>query len=382
MWSFAGRTDLRARHLFGNLLTAMLSTAWAEIDRSALRHNIQCVRELSPDSRIVAMIKANAYGHGLIEVARTLAPVSDKLGIARFDEAYQLRSAGIISPLLLMGTQLSDDQLRWCAEQGVAVTVHSPEQAGQIVRQPINKSLEIWLKLDTGMNRLGLTPDALHRAHSILAQSPHVGPLRLMSHFSCADDLSSQTTNDQIAYFEKVAGDLPPMDYSLANSAGLIAWPESRQQWLRPGIMLYGDDPTGQQTLDLKPVMRLKSRVVAIKNLLEGDSVGYNARWIAPRASRIAAVGVGYGDGYPRQLPNQTPVLVNGQKFPLVGRISMDICSIDISEAKQPISVGDEVTLWGDGLPATDIAAMAGTISYHLYTGVTQRVQRVYSETT
>lgn len=358
----------------------MPSTAWAEIDRSALRHNLQCVRELSPDSRVVAMIKANAYGHGLIEVARTLAPISDKLGIARIDEAYQLRSADISSPLLLMGTLLNDDELGWCAGHGVAVAVHSLEQAEQIVRQSFSNKLEVWLKLDTGMNRLGLTPDALHAAHSLLAPSQHVGPIRLMSHFSSADDPASPSTRSQIAYFENAAGNLPPMEFSLANSAGLIAWPESRRQWVRPGIMLYGDNPTDLQTVELKPVMHLKSRVIAIKHVLEGDSVGYNACWIAPQASRIAAIGIGYGDGYPRQLPNHTPVLCKGQRFPLVGRVSMDICSIDISSAKQPISVGDEVTLWGEGLPATDIAAMAGTISYHLYTGVTQRVQRVYTE--
>lgn len=359
----------------------MHATAWAEIDRAALRHNIRCVRELSPDSRIVAMIKANAYGHGLIEVAKTLAPFTDKLGVARLGEALQLRSDGINSPLLLMGTLLNDDELSWCADHAVAVAVHSLEFAERLARSRFKTPLEVWLKLDTGMNRLGLDAESLLAAHSLLAQSPHCGPLRLMSHFSSADDTDAKATGEQLLHFDQLAAKLPGLDHSLANSAGLIAWPDSRRQWVRPGIMLYGDDPTTQHNLGLKPVMRLKSTVVAIKNVLEGESVGYNGRWQAPRPSRIAAIGIGYGDGYPRQLPNQTPVLIGNQVFPLAGRVSMDICSVDITEANHPISVGDEVTLWGDGLPATDIAAMAGTISYHLYTGVTQRVPRVYIET-
>ena len=359
----------------------MHATVWAEIDRSAFRHNIHCVRELSPDSRIVAMIKANAYGHGLIDAAKTLGPLCDKLGVARIDEAVQLRSEGIQAPLLLMGTWLSGSEIAWCAENNVAVAIHTTDMAQLAAGENLTRKLEVWLKVDTGMNRLGLAPDSLQSAYSVLAKAPQIGPIRLMSHFSSADDPQHPATERQMDQFERLARQLPAMEYSLANSAGLIAWPQSRQQWVRPGIMLYGDDPTGGHALGLRPVMRLKSRIIAIKDVLEGNSVGYNARWTAARPSRIAAIGIGYGDGYPRQLPNGTPVLVNGQIFPLVGRVSMDICSIDITAAQQPISIGDDVTLWGDGLPATDIAAMAGTISYHLYTGVTQRVQRVFIET-
>ncbi len=359
----------------------MHSTAWAEIDRSALRHNLNCVRESAPDSRIVAMIKANAYGHGLIDVAKTLAPHSDKLGIARFDEALLLRENGLVCPLLLMGTLLNSDQLAWCANNDVAIAVHSLELARLVSQSSLTKPLEVWLKLDTGMNRLGLDPKALLATHKLLASAKHVNPIRLMSHFSSADDLGSPATQDQIKQFDTLAAQLPPMEHSLANSAGILAWPQSQRHWVRPGIMLYGDDPTDQQTMGLKPVMQLKSKIIAIKEVSAGDSVGYNARWTAKQTSRIAAIGIGYGDGYPRQLPNHTPVLINQQSFPLVGRVSMDICSVDISAAQHPIAVGDNVTLWGKGLPASTIAAMAGTISYHLFTGVTQRVQRVYLET-
>lgn len=363
-----------------NLFNVMHSTAWAEIDRSALRHNIQCVRNTVGDSRIVAMIKADAYGHGLIEVAKTLSPLCDKLGVARFSEALQLRNHGVTSPLLLMGTLLTPDEIAWCACNNVAIAVYSLELARQIVASPLSAPLEVWLKVDTGMHRLGLAPETLPGAHRILSEAAHVAPIRLMSHFSSADDLSNPASKEQIKLFDGIRGELPPMECSLANSAGVIAWPDSHRDWVRPGIMLYGDDPTGQNTLPLQPVMSLKAKIVAIQNVLEGESVGYNARWSAPRASRIAAIGIGYGDGYPRQLPDQTPVRIHQQLFGLVGRVSMDICSVDITEAEATISVGDEVTLWGDGLPATSIAAMAGTISYHLYTGVTQRVPRVYTE--
>jgi alanine racemase len=359
----------------------MHSTAWAEIDRSALRHNIRCARETAPDAFIVAMIKANAYGHGLIEVAKTLAPLSDKLGVARFDEVLQLRQNGISCPLLLMGTLLNSDELYWCANNNVALAVHSLATAQLICTSTTPAPLEVWLKFDTGMNRLGFDREALLAAHTLLSKAKQSGEIRLMSHFSSADEVGSTVTQEQISRVDKLARELPPMDQSLANSAGLIAWPQSHRQWVRPGIMLYGDDPTGQQKIGLKTVMSLKSKIIAVKDVLAGDSVGYNARWSARQPSRIAAIGIGYGDGYPRQLPNGTPVLINGQQFPLVGRVSMDICSVDISSAKHPISVGDVVTLWGDDLPAMTIAAMAGTISYHLYTGVTQRVQRVHIET-
>lgn len=358
----------------------MHSTAWAEIDLSALRHNLHCVRELAPHSRVIAMIKADAYGHGLLPVARCLAPLADKLGVARLEEALALREAGIDCPLLLMGTLLDDDALALCARHGIALAVHSLDLARQIARLSLPGPLELWLKLDTGMNRLGLTADELLQARALLAEKQPQATLRLMTHFSSADDLDSTATTGQLERFNAIAKRFPQLETSLANSAGVIAWPASHRDWVRPGIMLYGDNPTALARPHLKPVMRLKSRVLAIKAVAAGDSVGYNALWTASAAGQIAAIGIGYGDGYPRQLGNGTPVEINGELLPLVGRISMDICSVDISRARQPVQVGDEVTLWG-GRPGTaDIATRAGTISYHLYTGVTRRVPRVYRD--
>lgn len=350
-------------------------TAWADIDLSALSHNLTQVRRRAPDSRVVTMIKANAYGHGLLEVARHLNGLTDKLGVARFSEAQQLRQQGIDTPILLMGTQLSNDALLYCSQNQVAVAVHTLEQARQIAA--LNTPMELWLKLDTGMNRLGLSPEALLEAYRLLANAEPDHRLHLMTHFSSADDYTAPITAEQIHAFDQLADQLSDLPASLANSAAILTEPQSHRDWVRPGIMLYGSNPTDKPA-DLKPVMTLKSRIVSIKAVSAGDSVGYNCRWTAKQDSRIAALGIGYGDGYPRQLPNGTPVLVNGQRFPIVGRISMDICSIDISCARLQIAVGDQATLWGEGLRADEIARGAGTISYHLFTGVTSRVPRIY----
>lgn len=353
----------------------MDQTAWAEINLSALAHNLQSVRRIAPQSRVVAMIKADAYGHGLIRVAEALSSRADKLGVARFEEARTLREHGISPPLLLMGSLLTAEQVRYCSANNIAIALHASSQLDLIESASPGPPLELWLKLDTGMNRLGLDAKGFSEALERLRSSPH--HLKLMTHFSSADCPDEATTRLQIERFMRLAEQAPGCERSLANSAGIIAWPESHADWLRPGIMLYGDNPVAGFSVDLEPVMTLKSRVIAVKSVQPGDSVGYNGLWRATTPSRIAAIGIGYGDGYPRQLGNGTPVLINGQRFPVVGRISMDICSVDIGQAT--VEPGDEVTLWGNDLPAAEIAARAGTISYHLFTGVTQRVPRLYS---
>ncbi|MBB3046282.1 alanine racemase [Litorivivens lipolytica] len=349
-------------------------TAWADIDLSALSHNLSQVRRCAPHSRVVTMIKANAYGHGLAEVARHLDGLADKLGIARFSEAQHLRQQGIATPLLLMGTLLSAEALRYCAGNQIAVAVHTLDQARLIAG--LDTPMELWLKIDTGMNRLGLSPEEALEAYHLLAHPDQGHQLLLMTHFSSADEHTPATAS-QIHSFDHVAQQVADLPASLANSAAIITQPKSHRDWVRPGIMLYGSNPT-DQPIDLKPVMTLKAKILAIKEVGAGNSVGYNRSWTAKENSTIAALGIGYGDGYPRQLPNGTPVLVNGQRFPIVGRISMDICSIDISSATLQIAVGDHATLWGEGLSADEIASRAGTISYHLFTGVTPRVPRHY----
>ncbi|WP_372778674.1 alanine racemase [Litorivivens sp.] len=353
----------------------MEHTAWAEIKLSALSHNLAQVRQCAPKAKVISMIKADAYGHGLVEVGKQLAPEADMLGVARLSEAQTLRNQGISAPILLMGTLLSDEALRYCATHRIALAIHTLAQARQVAALGI--PMELWLKLDTGMNRLGLSEVELHQAHQVLSTAKAAHSLNLMTHFSSADEDSAPITTEQIDRFDRVANHYPNLSRSLANSAAIISAERSHREWVRPGIMLYGSNPTAIP-MDLMPVMTLKSRILAVKSVSAGESVGYNGKWTASRDSRIAAIGIGYGDGYPRQLPNSTPVLVNGHRFPVVGRISMDICSIDITDSTLQINEGDNVTLWGEGLPADDIAPLANTISYHLFTGVTSRVPRLY----
>ncbi len=353
----------------------MEHTAWAEINLSALSHNLAQVRQCAPKAKVITMIKADAYGHGMVAVSKQLASEADMLGVARISEAQTLRDHGIETPILLMGTRLSEEALRYCATHRIALAIHTLAQAHQIAALPL--PMELWLKLDTGMNRLGLSEAELHKAYHLLSSATAAHRLNLMTHFSSADEDQSPITTEQIERFDRVAEHYPDLPCSLANSAAIITADRSHRDWVRPGIMLYGSNPTSTP-LDLMPVMTLNSRILAIKNVSAGESVGYNGKWTADKDSRIAALGIGYGDGYPRQLPNGTPVLVNGQRFPVVGRISMDICSIDISNSTLQIGEGDKVTLWGEGLPADDIARLANTISYHLFTGVTSRVPRVY----
>lgn len=355
----------------------MTQTAWADIDLAALTHNLSTVRALAPRSRVVTMIKADAYGHGLIPVASAIAPKADKLGVARFEEAELLRAQGIETPLLLMGTLLDAAKLRWCAANDTAVAIHSASQLALLHETPLSQPLEIWLKADTGMNRLGLDSREFARALTTLGNDSRYR-LKTMTHFSSADESGNDFTDTQIQRFLQQTKEASHFERSLANSAGIIAWPQSHADWVRPGIMLYGDNPRPDISIHLKPVMSLRARVISIKNVAAGESVGYGATWTATQPCRIAALGIGYGDGYPRQVQNGCPVVINGQRFPLAGRVSMDICSVDITKATTDIAIGDVATLWGDGIAAAEIARQAGTISYHLFTGITHRVPRRY----
>lgn len=355
----------------------MTHTAWADINLAALSHNLATVKALAPQSRVVAMIKADAYGHGLTSIATAIADTADKLGVARFEEAEKLRAEGIRTPLLLMGTLLDSAILKWCASNDTAVAIHTESQLALLTDVRLPKPLEVWLKADTGMNRLGLNAAQFQRALTVLHNDSRFR-LKTMTHFSSADEADSDVTEGQIQRFLSLTRGIRDVDRSLANSAGIIGWPQSHADWVRPGIMLYGDNPSPHIAADLRPVMSLRAKVISTKDVAAGEAVGYGATWTAPAPTRIAALGIGYGDGYPRQLKNGCPVAINGQIFPLVGRVSMDICSVDIGSAQSEIGIGDIATLWGDDIPAAEVARRADTISYHLFTGITPRVPRHY----
>lgn len=351
-----------------------IDTAWAEIDLKALRHNAGVVRRLAPRSRILAMLKADAYGHGLLDCARALHEVTDALAVARLDEAEMLRQVYPHSPLVLTAASLDEEALRWCAERQVAIVLHEPSVLSLLLA--LDQLPPVWLKLNTGMNRLGFSAPAFVAAAQALRERG-VEPVA-MSHFSSADEADPAPSRAQIAAFDAVVPDGLPQ--SLCNSAGLIAFPEAQRDWVRPGIMLYGANPlVDGPGPDLEPVMRLQARVLAVNPVGPGDAVGYGRTWRARGGGRIATLGMGYGDGYPRLPGDGARVWIKGRLHPLAGRVSMDLLAVDIGD-RRDIAVGDVATLWGPEWPVEQAAAAAGTISYELLCRVQRRVSRICRE--
>ena len=356
----------------------MRTTATATIDLAALRANLAVVRALCPRSRIMAMVKANAYGHGLIPAARALAD-ADGLAVARLQEALDLREAGITQRILLLGSVLDDGDLALCQALGIDVTAHDAASLAVIAGAARQRAVRVWLKLDSGMHRLGFEPTAFVEADRLLRGIPGVTELIHMTHFSSADDNNSQVMDRQLECFARCHRENPAAPVSLANSAALLSRPETHADWVRPGIMLYGGGPPAARAAGVRPVMTLMANVLAVRSIDVGESVGYYGRWTSRRRSKIATVGIGYGDGYPRHAPSGTPVWINGQRAPLVGRVSMDSIGVDVTECG-PVAVGDTVVLWGPQLPASEVAGPAGTIDYALFTAVSPHVTRVQSE--
>ena len=348
----------------------------ATIDTGALRHNMDVIRQAAPRSRVMAVIKANAYGHGLVAVARALA-TADAFAVARVDEGLTLRQAGVLTRTILLEGVFDEDQLRAAAVAGFELVVHSAEQVDLLRSAPEGVKFTVWLKLDTGMNRLGFKGPAFDAAHAALSGLPAVrAPINLFTHLASADAPGCDTTAAQLAQFsavtEGVAG-----ERSIANSAGMLAFGDAQADWVRPGLLLYGASPfpgTIGPDYGLRPAMTLRSHLIAVKDLEAGERVGYGGAWVAQRPTRLAVAAVGYGDGYPRSLPSGSPVLVNGQRAPLAGRVSMDMIGIDVTELASPPRPGDPVVLWGDGLPVEEIAVWAQTIPYELLCGISQRV--------
>lgn len=347
------------------------------IDAAALRNNLGVVRRYAPRSRVVAAIKANAYGHGLLYAARALAD-ADAFGLARLDEALQLRAAGIDHRLVLLEGVVNAEDLNAAAAHRLDVVVHCLEQAEMLENFAGAHRFDVWLKLDSGMHRIGLSPGEFAEAHRRLSRTRAVQAIRLMTHLAMAEALDAPQTTRQLDTFNAAAQGLPG-ERSIANSAGLIGWPAARVDWVRPGIMLYGVSPMSNATaadLGLRPVMTLTTRLIAVNRVRAGETVGYAARWRAERDSLIGVAAIGYGDGYPRHLPNGSPVLVNGREAPLAGRVSMDMIAIDVTDLHD-VQIGAEVVLWGSGLPIERVAEAAGTIGYELACRVNERVHRV-----
>lgn len=348
----------------------------ATVDGGALRHNLQLVRQWAPKSRVMAVIKANAYGHGLVAVARALES-TDAFAVARVDEGLKLREAGIRTPTVLLEGVFDREQLDAAASAGFELVVHTNEQVELLRAAEPGMSFKVWLKLDTGMNRLGFKGVAFDRALAALRALPVVQlPVNLFTHLACADAPELPATKDQLSLFDAATHALPG-EKSLENSAAMLSFPEAQADWVRPGLLLYGVSPfAGAVGADygLKAVMTLQSHVIALKTLSPGEKVGYGGDWTARRTTRLAVAAVGYGDGYPRNLASGTPVLVNGERAGLAGRVSMDMIGIDVTDLKGSLKLGDTVVLWGEGLPVEEVAVWAQTIPYELLCGISQRV--------
>lgn len=354
----------------------MTRPARVVINLAALRHNLVRVRGLAPKSNIMAIIKADAYGHGITRVAKTLSG-ADAFGVACLEEARQLRSAGIIQPVILLEGPYAAVELTEIVELDLQVVIHDMSQVEMLERASLAKPVTVWLKIDSGMHRLGFLPEFFSEVWQRLNACKAVASdIRLMTHLASANERHNPMTADQLECFQKLCKDIKAAQ-TIANSAGILAFPATHADWVRPGLMLYGVSPlVDSHGVDegLQPVMTLESQLIAVKKLRINDPVGYGATWHCPEDMPVGVVAAGYGDGYPRHAPSGTPVLVNGKRVSLIGRASMDMLIVDLRN--EPFAkVGDPVVLWGEGLPVEEIANHAGTIPYELLCGVHKRLR-------
>ena len=352
----------------------------ALIDIAALWHNCDLARTLAPRGKMVAAVKANAYGHGAVEIARALESRVDALGVAGIGEALALRDAGITAPILLLEGCFSAAEVTLASQRDFWLMVESQEQQQAIVSAKLERPVRAWIKVDTGMHRLGVEPSEAKAVFHALTQSDNVqGAVVMATHFAQSDDLQSTYTQQQIRCFQAAVEGLDA-PLSLANSAAILGWPSAHADWNRPGYMLYGASPFAAPHVNaeqLQPVMTLQSAVMSVRAVAAGASVGYGSVWTAERDSRVATVAIGYGDGYPRQARNGTPVLVTFRRAPLAGRVSMDMSTVDVTDLPD-VCVGDEVELWGKALPVNEVADWAGTIGYELLTRMQERTPRIF----
>lgn len=357
-------------------LTDPSRVAHALINIGALRENLRKVKTIAPRAKVMSVIKANAYGHGLIRVAGGLIE-SDAFAVARTQEAIELRKAGFTQSIAVLQGFFDQDELSIYGKLSLEPVVHSAWQVDLLEKRTRGYPLKVWLKVDTGMSRLGVHPNEVESLTRRLRNCKTVkGPISMMSHLANADALDDPFTPRQISLFQSLGKGMDG-ETGIANSAGVLGWKEAHAEWIRPGIILYGISPfagkTGQQE-GLHPVMTLRSRIISIKEIEPGTRVGYGGDWVAGRKTRLGVAAIGYGDGYPRQARSGTPVLIRGQRAPLAGRVSMDMVTIDLTDCPEA-KIGDLVTLWGEGLPVELIAEYANTIPYDLVCGITRRVQ-------
>ncbi|MDM4772136.1 alanine racemase [Solimonas sp. SE-A11] len=358
----------------------MIPRVTASIDLAAIQHNLGVVRRLAPRSRVMAAVKANGYGHGAIPVARALEAAGvDALAVACLEEAVELRRAHIHCPIALLEGVISEEEAAQAVYERLQVVVHDHWQIDMLHRLGPEAQVGVWFKLDSGMHRLGFPLEDVPRLLEVLKAHPGWSFHGWITHLASADEPENSFTREQVTRFshalQGVAG-----QRSIGNSAGIIGWPEARADWVRPGLIIYGASPMPGQTgadLGLRPVMRLESRLIAVRDFEAGETIGYAQSWTCPERTRIGVAAVGYADGIHRTFRSGTAARVGGRQVTYAGRVSMDMITLDLRGAPDA-RVGDPVLLWGDELPAEHVAAQAGTIPYELFCGLTQRVHFRY----
>ncbi len=353
----------------------MRSAAWAVIDLDALKFNLQKVKHFAPDSKVMAVIKSNGYGHGICEVAGALK-AADAFAVARVDEAVKLREAGFEQRIAVLEGFSDIDELSLHYQFKLEPIIYTDQQLLLLEKNRSQTLSHCWLKIDTGMHRLGIDPELFQAFYERISQ---LSAVSVMTHLACADELEHSATRLQMELFNRVTKNCPA-EKSVANSAAIMEWPELNVEWVRPGIMLYGVSPfSGKfgEEHGLKPVMSLHSKLISIKNVKRGEAVGYGGNYLCNNDCRVGVAAIGYGDGLPRQIKSGTWILLNGKKVRIIGRVSMDMITIDLTEQPEA-EVGDVCQLWGKGVPVENIAESADTIGYTLLCGVTRRVQMIY----
>ena len=351
----------------------------ASINLASIKENYLYAQSLAPSSQVIAVVKANAYGHGAIKVAQQLEGEADCFGVACSEEAQELRESGIKStPILLMEGVFEESELDLVSQLNLWLVVSNSHQVEWIVGSQSNFQFNVFVKIDTGMGRLGFQDDDIKEVIALLENSKKVESITLMSHFSSADDLSSQTTKRQLNKMNSLTGS-KNYQSSLANSAAVMAYSDSHAKYIRPGIMLYGASPFpfSKDFNALVPAMTLSSSIISIKSFKQGQSIGYGERYVCKKDTMIGVVAIGYGDGYPRSARDGTPVFINGCIAKLAGKVSMDMITIDLEGVKNP-KIGDRVELFGGNISVDEVAENCNTISYEILTKITNRVYKTY----
>lgn len=358
----------------------MIRSAYAVIKLARLTQNLDIVRSFAPHSKIMAVVKADAYGHGLIKTAQALNQ-ADAFAVSCANEALELRAAGILHPIICLQGFTNTKQLQQIVDANIQTVIHSDFQIRLLNECNLKQALQVWLKIDTGMSRLGIHPEKTKETHQKLLDTKRVAKIRFMTHFANADLLEEQSINSQLQKFSIATREFPDSEKSAANSAATLAYSTSQFEWVRPGLALYGLSPyqlghVQPDTTSLQPVMSLHAPVISIKQCRKGDSIGYGGTYTCPQDMRIAIVAIGYADGYPRSIASNTKVSLNNSITPILGRVSMDMLAIDITTIEA--AIGDDVELWGDEISATEIANHASVISYELLCGISGKVDRQY----